>query len=52
LALLQRNEILGLLNALIFWDEKRPIKASILNLVDWSKLTKTAADNHQFALGF
>ena len=52
LALLQRNEILGLLNALIFWDEKRPIKASILNLVDWSKLTKTVADNHQFALGF
>jgi hypothetical protein len=28
----------GLLSALIFWDEKRPIKTSILNVVDWSKL--------------
>jgi hypothetical protein len=27
------------LSSLIFWDEKRPIKASILNLLDWTKLT-------------
>ncbi len=26
-----------LLDSLIFWDEKRPIKTSVLNLLDWSK---------------
>jgi hypothetical protein len=25
------------LGSLIFWDEKRPIKTSVLNLLDWSK---------------
>jgi methylase of polypeptide subunit release factors len=52
LELLQCVEIQGLLNSLIFWDEKRPIKASILNIVDWSKLHKANAANQQFALGF
>lgn len=28
-----------LLGALIFWDEKRPIKTSILNLLDWKKIS-------------
>jgi len=27
-----------LLSSLIFWDEKRPIKTSILNTIDWSRL--------------
>jgi hypothetical protein len=27
-----------LLSSLIFWDEKRPIKTSILNMLDWSLL--------------
>jgi hypothetical protein len=51
LDILQGAEIQALLTSLIFWDEKRPIKASILNLVDWSKLTEVVADNQQFALG-
>jgi hypothetical protein len=28
----------SLLSALVFWDEKRPIKAGILNVLDWSRL--------------
>ncbi len=28
----------GLLSSLIFWDEKRPIKTSILNVLDWTRL--------------
>ncbi len=28
-----------LLSSLIFWDEKRPIKTSILNVIDWSRLS-------------
>ena len=28
----------ALLSSLIFWDEKRPIKTAILNVLDWSKL--------------
>jgi len=31
-------ESISLLSSLIFWDEKRPIKTSILNLLDWSRL--------------
>ena len=27
-----------LYSALIFWDEKRPIKSSVLNSVDWSRV--------------
>jgi hypothetical protein len=33
---------LSLLSALVFWDEKRPIKTGILNVLDWSKAVKTA----------
>lgn len=30
-------ECLALYESLIFWDEKRPIKASVLNAVDWTR---------------
>ena len=39
--LLMSEASLKLLSALIFWDDKRPIKTSILNRVDWSKINKT-----------
>lgn len=39
----------GLLSSLIFWDEKRPIKTSILNALDWSKLESTE-ENKQLQL--
>jgi hypothetical protein len=29
---------LTFLGSLIFWDEKRPIKTSILNALDWSRI--------------
>lgn len=29
---------LSFLSSLIFWDEKRPIKTSILNLLDWTRV--------------
>ncbi len=35
---LQSDGAQALLSSLIFWDEKRPIKTSILNVLDWSKL--------------
>ncbi|MFT4243113.1 MAG: hypothetical protein QM569_12595 [Acidovorax sp.] len=38
LADLESEAARGLLSSLIFWDEKRPIKTSILNVLDWSKL--------------
>lgn len=38
LALIQSEPAQQLLASLIFWDEKRPIKTSILNVLDWSKL--------------
>ncbi len=28
----------SLLSSLVFWDEKRPVKASVLNLVNWTKV--------------
>ncbi|KQH72870.1 SAM-dependent methyltransferase [Xylella fastidiosa] len=31
-------EATELYSSLIFWDEKRPIKSSVLNAVDWSRL--------------
>ena len=33
------NSALSLLSSLIFWDEKRPIKTSILNVLDWNKVS-------------
>lgn len=38
LAALESKPAMGLLSALIFWDEKRPIKTGILNVLDWSHL--------------
>ena len=35
-------EALRLYDSLIFWDEKRPIKTSVLNLLDWSRSEKQA----------
>jgi hypothetical protein len=38
---LTSRDAMGLLDSLIFWDDKRPIKTSILNLLDWSQLVIT-----------
>ena len=38
LAALESEQAMGLLASLIFWDEKRPIKTGILNVLDWSRL--------------
>lgn len=35
---LESTPATSLLSSLIFWDEKRPIKTSILNSLDWTKL--------------
>jgi len=43
LACLQSKKINELLSSLIFWDEKRPIKTAMLNLIDWSKINNTPA---------
>lgn len=48
LARLHSKPATGLLSSLIFWDEKRPIKTSILNTLDWSKLG--AEVSHQLEL--
>jgi hypothetical protein len=34
--------VLSCLKSLIFWDDKRPIKAHVLNRVDWSQLDESA----------
>lgn len=39
LDLLSSESAMRLLSSLIFWDEKRPIKTSLLNVVDWSKIS-------------
>lgn len=52
LKLLTTTAATRLLSSLIFWDEKRPIKSSILNVLDWSlipsadgmKMLRSAAD--------
>ncbi len=38
LAKLESSAALEFLSSLIFWDEKRPIKTSILNVLDWSRI--------------
>ncbi|MDP2826493.1 MAG: class I SAM-dependent methyltransferase [Sulfuritalea sp.] len=38
LAMIDSEPARSLLSSLIFWDEKRPVKTSILNVLDWSKL--------------
>ena len=30
------DEVLKAINSMIFWDEKRPIKAGILNVINWA----------------
>lgn len=42
LAMIESESARSLLSSLIFWDEKRPVKTSILNVLDWSKLDKVA----------
>lgn len=37
LCYLQKDEVRALLDSLIFWDDKRPIKASVLNVLRWGK---------------
>lgn len=39
----------SLLSSLIFWDEKRPIKTSILNVLDWSRLGLESSRKCTFA---
>ena len=41
LRMLTSKAATSLLSSLIFWDEKRPIKTSILNVLDWSRLQAT-----------
>lgn len=41
LVMIESEPARGLLSSLIFWDEKRPVKTSILNILDWSKLDRT-----------
>lgn len=51
LVALHSQAIQQLLTSLIFWDEKRPIKASLLNLLDWSSLLQSEANpRYQLAL--
>ncbi|EAZ89408.1 restriction endonuclease subunit M [Crocosphaera chwakensis] len=38
LDILNSPAIISFYSSLIFWDEKRPIKASILNCLDWDKI--------------
>ncbi|MCX8521074.1 MAG: hypothetical protein ORN28_05995, partial [Rhodoferax sp.] len=35
LAYLKKNEVMAFFNALIFWDDKRPVKTGILNTLKW-----------------
>jgi hypothetical protein len=50
LALLTAEPSLRLLSSLIFWDEKRPIKTGILNVVDWSRLNKNPKPSLQIEM--
>jgi hypothetical protein len=43
LAAITAPEATALYSSLIFWDEKRPVKASVLNAVDWSRAPAHAA---------
>ena len=46
---LEAMECTTLLSSLIFWDEKRPIKTGILNVLDWSKVGGLEAAQASFA---
>jgi hypothetical protein len=39
-----------LLSSLIFWDEKRPIKTGILNVIDWSRLGENPRQSPQLEI--
>ena len=52
LVALQSHEAQRLLASLIFWDEKRPIKANILNLLDWSALLVNSGSSNNNQLSF
>lgn len=43
--LLNSKSSLRLLSSLIFWDDKRPIKTTILNTLDWSQLQSELVNN-------
>lgn len=45
---LNEETAMDFLSSLIFWDEKRPIKTSILNMLDWTRLdsVKYSTDNN------
>lgn len=45
--LLMSESYLQLLSSLIFWDEKRPIKTGILNVVDWSHIKNEEKNLHE-----
>ncbi|WP_407276525.1 hypothetical protein [Halothiobacillus sp. DCM-1] len=45
--MLNSEAAVSLLSSLIFWDEKRPIKTAILNLLDWSRLDIDSKELHQ-----
>jgi len=49
---LNSKPALGLLSSLIFWDEKRPIKTGILNVLDWTRLglMRPNSSNRQLGL--
>lgn len=41
---LNSKAALGLLSSLVFWDEKRPIKSGILNVLDWCRVDSQSVD--------
>lgn len=43
LARITDPETLSLYDSLIFWDEKRPIKTSVLNIIDWTRSREQTA---------
>ncbi|RUR56887.1 SAM-dependent methyltransferase [Vreelandella populi] len=47
---LESKQATSLLSSLIFWDEKRPIKTSILNVLDWSRLENKESASAQETL--
>jgi len=49
LDLVRSESSLRLLSSLIFWDDKRPIKTGILNMVDWSRLGNPSPEPAQLA---
>ena len=46
LALFNSESATRLLSSLIFWDDKRPIKTSVLNVVDWARLGNPVLVEH------